>query len=201
MDRARDRNDRIERSMRRLQDIVTPGLAAHLMAVAVHAAGPAPVYVPRPLVTLLPQIEELEDGDTHSPAVPALKSATDAEPATLRKPRALFPNPRLLYKPRWPGSIESSSAEAGRPSSSISQMAGQTPEQTPTLRLPPAEVVPAPTSDSTPSLITPEMVGITETFPPCDQADCVESFRGIVPKTNRPASPLRFPGLSRMFSN
>lgn len=207
MDRAEDRNDRIERSMRRLQDILTAGLAAHLMAIAAHAAGPAPVSAPRQVVTLLPQIEELDDGDAGSSGELARSSATDSakdaasEPATLRRPRVLFPNPRLLYKQWSSGSSESPVSEKSQRAVSISQTAAQTPEPTPTLRLPPAEVVPAPSSDFSPSLITPEMVGITEPFPPCEQADCVESFRGIVPQTNRPASRIRFPGLSRMFSN
>jgi hypothetical protein len=207
-DVVRKRNCRIERSMRRFHDILTAGLTAHVMAIAVHAAEPAPNRVPRQIVTLLPQIEELEDGRESLPTgtAPEGVGKSTSEEASQKKPRLLFPNPRLLFRQRSTDFPRTSPTGMPHPEqtasrSPIFQTSGLSPEPIPTLRVPDAEVVPAPTSDYSHELITPESPAISEGFPGSPQMDCVETYRGVVPRTDRPASRLRFPGLSRMFSH
>lgn len=163
--------------------------------VAVLWAGPPRPYTDeKPLVVLLPEIEQLENPVD---SVPAGKEAgIGSRVGSAAPPRQLFPNARYLFNrlkaanttdhPTVAEQQESTAGQQVVPASETqSNLSGEeTLEALPTLQL-----------------VAPTQADMYfEPASTCDEQPEEAQSASIAPRTHRPAPRVRFPHLSRMFA-
>ncbi|WP_437225611.1 hypothetical protein SH661x_004146 [Planctomicrobium sp. SH661] len=191
--------------MHHIRAVLATGLILQLSSALTCAAPPRDSRSATPIVSLSPQIEELDDSTIPAPLPSAVAEQQEGKSPAVAAPRQLFPSPRQFFKSLTRNSVAPDPAPAAAPQNEaplgtrrdIVTISGQ-------------QLSPIPESPRIepplPQLITPDYSvdppqQVSE-LPPvsCDQCTSEPGTVAVAPRSPKIGSRLRFPHLSSLFA-